>query len=150
MAAVTICSDFGGPQNKVSHCFHCFPIYLVQNFQMCRKDNESGKCLCWWCLVSEVAVVLGLLGSPWILGVDLPGAGGCLGKAGLAECLHPPTFLHFLSSFQNWRSLHVKLLPGYSDVAPVTIADPRKSCWRTPPSESKGVPCPMRKEWQWT
>ena len=27
MAAVTICSDFGA-QNKVSHCFHCFPIYL--------------------------------------------------------------------------------------------------------------------------
>ena len=26
MAAVTICSDFGTPQNKVSHCFHCFPI----------------------------------------------------------------------------------------------------------------------------
>ena len=25
MAAVTICSDFGAPQNKVSHCF---PIYL--------------------------------------------------------------------------------------------------------------------------
>jgi len=29
MAAVTICSDFGTPpKNKVSHCFHCFPIYL--------------------------------------------------------------------------------------------------------------------------
>ena len=28
MAVVTICSDFGAPQNKVSHCFHCFPIYL--------------------------------------------------------------------------------------------------------------------------
>ena len=28
MAAVTICSDFGAPQNKVSHCFHCIPIYL--------------------------------------------------------------------------------------------------------------------------
>ena len=27
-AAVTICSDFGAPQNKVCHCFHCFPIYL--------------------------------------------------------------------------------------------------------------------------
>ena len=25
MAAVTICSDFGAPQNKVWHCFHCFP-----------------------------------------------------------------------------------------------------------------------------
>ena len=28
MATVTICSDLGAPQNKVSHCFHCFPIYL--------------------------------------------------------------------------------------------------------------------------
>ena len=28
MAAVPICSDFGTPQNKVCHCFHCFPIYL--------------------------------------------------------------------------------------------------------------------------
>ena len=28
MVAVTICSDFGAPQNKVSHCFHCFLIYL--------------------------------------------------------------------------------------------------------------------------
>ena len=26
MAAVTICSDFGAQENKVSHCFHCFPI----------------------------------------------------------------------------------------------------------------------------
>ena len=28
MAAVTICSDFGVPQNKVCHCFHCFTICL--------------------------------------------------------------------------------------------------------------------------
>ena len=28
MAAVTICSDSGAPQNKACHCFHCFPIYL--------------------------------------------------------------------------------------------------------------------------
>ena len=28
MAAVTICSDFGAPKNKVCHCFHCFSIYL--------------------------------------------------------------------------------------------------------------------------
>ena len=25
----TICSDFGAPQNKVCHCFHCFPIYFA-------------------------------------------------------------------------------------------------------------------------
>ena len=28
MAAVTICSDFGAQENKICHCFHCFPIYL--------------------------------------------------------------------------------------------------------------------------
>ena len=28
MAAVTTCSDYGAQKNKVSHCFHCFPIYL--------------------------------------------------------------------------------------------------------------------------
>ena len=28
MAAITICSDFGAYKNEVSHCFHCFPIYL--------------------------------------------------------------------------------------------------------------------------
>ena len=28
MAAITICRDFGAPQNKVCHCFHCFPIYF--------------------------------------------------------------------------------------------------------------------------
>ena len=28
MAAVTICSDYGSFKNKVSHCLHCFPIYL--------------------------------------------------------------------------------------------------------------------------
>ena len=29
MVAVTICSDFGAQENTVSHCFHCFPIYLL-------------------------------------------------------------------------------------------------------------------------
>ena len=28
MAAVTICSDFGAPKNKVWHCFHSLPIYF--------------------------------------------------------------------------------------------------------------------------
>ena len=28
MVAVNICSDFGTQENKVCHCFHCFPIYL--------------------------------------------------------------------------------------------------------------------------
>ena len=31
MAAITIRSDFGAPQNKVCHCFHCFPLYLPLN-----------------------------------------------------------------------------------------------------------------------
>ena len=31
VAAVTICSDFEAPKNKVSHCFHCLPIYLPRS-----------------------------------------------------------------------------------------------------------------------
>ena len=29
MTAVIFCSDFRAPQNEVSHCFHCFSIYLL-------------------------------------------------------------------------------------------------------------------------
>ena len=32
MAAVTICSDFGAPKNKLCHCFHCFPICLPWSY----------------------------------------------------------------------------------------------------------------------
>ena len=28
MSVVTICSDFGAQENKLCHCFHCFPIYF--------------------------------------------------------------------------------------------------------------------------
>ena len=31
MATVTICSDFGAPENKVYDYFHCFPIYLPRS-----------------------------------------------------------------------------------------------------------------------
>ena len=26
MTVVTVQSDFGDPENKVGHCFHCFPL----------------------------------------------------------------------------------------------------------------------------
>ena len=29
VAAVTVCSDFGAQENKIYHCFHSFPIYLL-------------------------------------------------------------------------------------------------------------------------
>ena len=35
MAAVTICSDFGAQENKVCHCFHCFPICLPSDGTEC-------------------------------------------------------------------------------------------------------------------
>ena len=41
MAALTICSDFGAQKYKVSHCFHCFPIYLP-----CSDEAGWGQPLC--------------------------------------------------------------------------------------------------------
>ena len=32
MAAVTTHSDFGAQENKISHCFHCFPIYFPWSY----------------------------------------------------------------------------------------------------------------------
>ena len=34
MAAVTICSDFGAQENKVYHCFRCFPIYCHEVMEL--------------------------------------------------------------------------------------------------------------------
>ena len=42
MAAVTICSDFGAQKNKVWHCFHCFPFYLL------RSDGTRCHDLVFW------------------------------------------------------------------------------------------------------
>ena len=45
MAAVTICSDFGAPKNKVCHCFHCFLTYLPGSNAY--KLNKQGDNMCW-------------------------------------------------------------------------------------------------------
>ena len=45
MAAVTICSDFGASQNKIYHCFHCFPIYLPwSQFSECWVLSQLFHC----------------------------------------------------------------------------------------------------------
>ena len=59
MAVVTICSDFGAPQNKVCHCFHCFPIYLPWNngtrswSELVFKESWAPKNRCFWTMVLE-------------------------------------------------------------------------------------------------
>ena len=62
MAAITICNDFGTPQNKVCHCFHCFPIYLPWSdgtvchdlvfWMLSFKPTFSLSSLTLWCLLS--------------------------------------------------------------------------------------------------
>ena len=44
MAAITVRSDFGAQENKVCHCFHCFPICLPQS------DETRYHDLCFWML----------------------------------------------------------------------------------------------------
>ena len=52
MAAVTICSDFGAPRTKVSHCFHCFLIYLPWS------DGAGCHDLSFWMLSFKPAFLL--------------------------------------------------------------------------------------------
>ena len=58
MAAVTICSDFGAPQNKVWHCFHSFPIYFPWS------DGTRCRDLCRFLPFSECWVLSQLFHSP--------------------------------------------------------------------------------------
>ena len=44
MAAITICSDFGAQKNKISRCFHCFPIYMPWS------DGPDAMILVFWIL----------------------------------------------------------------------------------------------------
>ena len=44
MVAITICSDFGTPKNKVWHCFHCFLIYLTWSDGPRCPDLETVCC----------------------------------------------------------------------------------------------------------
>jgi len=41
MAAITICSDFGAPQNKVSHCFHCPKNQENHNLSERRQQTDG-------------------------------------------------------------------------------------------------------------
>ena len=52
MAAITICSDLEPPQNKVCHCFHCFPIY----FPLSDGTRCHDLSLCTLCLQPTVSL----------------------------------------------------------------------------------------------
>ena len=41
MTAVTICSDFGAPKNKVWHCFHCFLIYSHEGTKVVADEKQT-------------------------------------------------------------------------------------------------------------
>ena len=43
MAAVTICSDFGAQENKVSHCFHCDSRQQIKVHRILRLTDKFGK-----------------------------------------------------------------------------------------------------------
>ena len=78
MASITICRDFGAQKNKVSHCFHCFPIYLPwsdissQNYgfsnnhvwmwELDYKESWMPKNWCFWTVMFEKCTVLRV---PW-------------------------------------------------------------------------------------
>ena len=87
MAAITICSDFGAQKYKVSHCFHCFPIYLPWS------DGTR-----WYCDLKENCCFLhfylnGLLFLRLVLDSQQnrgEGAGSCHIPAAWMQALLPP------------------------------------------------------------
>ena len=62
MAAITICNDFGAQKNNVSHCFHCFPIYLPWSDEIGCHDIDLQKVICF---VSKILSDLLSLNLVW-------------------------------------------------------------------------------------
>ena len=60
-AAVTICSDFGAPQNKVSHCFHCFSICLPRSDVIRCHDLCLGRVLPRYSIFVVVVAVVNMI-----------------------------------------------------------------------------------------
>ena len=53
MTEVTVLNDFGVPKNKVSNCFHCFPIYLPWSdgkvkVKLRPRGLQPARLLCLW------------------------------------------------------------------------------------------------------
>ena len=65
MAAITICSDFGAPQNKVWHCFHCFSIYFPWSDETSSHDLRFLNAECQRIDVFELWCWRRLLRVPW-------------------------------------------------------------------------------------
>ena len=103
MAAITICSDFGAPQNKVWHCFHCFPIYFPWS-------DGTGSCS----VVSDSLQPQGLQQAT--LPHPSPTRGPCSNLCPLCQWCHPTIsssvvpFSFHLQSFPALRSFQMSQL----------------------------------------
>jgi len=122
MAAVTICSDFGTPKNKVWHPFHCFPIYFpwsdgTRCHDLCflnvgrdwgqeEKETTEDEMAGWH---------YGLDGreSEWTLGV------GDGGRPGVLRFMRSQRVGHYWVTELNWTELITIIL---IEVSPLSIS----------------------------
>ena len=81
MAAVTICSDFGAPKNKIWHCFHCFPINRIAKSNMTEQhiwatwlsnisNSEQHDWATWLSNMTEQHIQL--FAIPWTVAYQAP------------------------------------------------------------------------------
>ena len=118
MTAVTVCSDFGAQENKVCHCFHCFPIYFHEMM------GPGAMVLVFWMLrfkwafsLSFFTLIRKLFSSPWeweprYSAPHLQSLTLCV--AGTNNCRHiqiiAASSIHYIHSvLRGWLKLKSKL-----------------------------------------
>ena len=104
MAAVTICSDFGAPKNKVWHCFHCFPIYFPWSDGTRCHDLSFSEC---WALSQLFHSPLSLSSRGYLVPLHfLPYPTLILRQKSLSYCPHPGprTWVHITKETNYSRS----------------------------------------------
>ena len=118
MAAVSIHSDFGAQENKVSHCFHCFPIYLP--WSAGPGCHDSSFLLC-WVLSPNPPHVCSLAWYPCSWGLWVP-LYHCV-ETNLPPFLPAPTRLWPLSSLPSFPICYRRPGPAPSGWEKMTCKD---------------------------
>ena len=134
MAAVTIFSEFGAPQNKVFHCFHCFSIYLPWSdgtgcLPPTLHQATANPCLCWRLLDTHRQVWVSLLWGrcSFLLGTGAHGSVCALQESISQSCVTSGCSVVGLMAISSKRAYAMP-----RSAVPVSAA---AHCWPTPPQE---------------
>ena len=120
ITAVTICSDFGAPKNKVWHCFHCFPIHFPwSDGTRCHDLSLTTNCYWWTNLQKELTFSFNLYTiATHLQGLTSASLSFIFNPQPQSRAYHKATFLRTSQAVQWLRPSSVDSILGWEAKIP--------------------------------